>query len=312
MNLHAQLRATLTGLASSLALLSATAANAQVTVTVLGNQALAQISLPMGQGTVDADVTITFDSPVNLTAAELNLTATLVDPNDTALLERIGCSVPPAGCPLSIDPAFPLLITVEPLNVPWVFHSGFEVSETDPGNLGFLNTYEFELHTSDLDCTAPGVGLTCPATAYRLFKAPVGGAFQDYTDDIVKGSVRARGRDGAFSEFLIVADARASQTVEPDKALALETRIAASALSETLRTDLLGKLAEVQVAALVDLDYPAAIGNLDMLIAEIQTNAGTNIENRWSSDHSVVNDAGEMEGLAQTLRYTLLRLQNGN
>jgi len=290
--------------------LSALAARAAVTVSVVGNQAFAQISLPGGLGTVDADVTITFDEPVNLTPAELNLTAVVVDPNDAALVARL-----PACAPLcaAVDPAFPLLITVEPLDVPWLYRSGFETDETDPGLLGFSNTYEIEIHTPDLDCSAPAVGLTCPATPYRLFKAPLAGAFADYTDDVLKGSVRARGRDGAFSQFLIVADTRTTVSVEQDKALRLEARINAASLDDTLRSDLLGQLALVQVAALVDpVDYTLAIADLDALIATVEANAGSGIANRWSADHGVVNDAGEIEGLAQTLRYTLVRLQSGN
>ncbi len=286
-------------------------APAQVTVSVVGNQAFAQISLPNGLDTVGADVAITFDSPVNLSPAELNLSAQVVDPNDATLIARLPACSP--ACVL-IDPAFPLLITIEPLDVPWLFHSGFDDPADDGGLLGFLNTYEIEIHAHNIDCVAPDVGQTCPTTAYRLFKAPLGSTspFADYTDDVVKGSVRARGRDGAFSQFLIVADTRPSSTVEPDKALALEARIVAANIGATLQNDLLGKLAQVQVDALDNADYAAAITELDALIAEVEANAGTAIANRWSADHSVVNDAGEIEGLAQTLRYTLGRLQQGN
>lgn len=293
-------------------LLSAVSASAQVVVSISGNQALATISLPQlppGGGTVDAVVTITFDTPANLTAAELNLTAQVVDPNDVALLARLPACAP--GC-VTIDPAFPLLITVEPLTLPWVFHSGFESGETTPGNLGFLNTYEFEIYTADLDCIAPlGIGAPCPGTPYRLFKGPLSGNFDDITDDVLKGSVRARGRGGAMSQFLIVSDTRASLNVEQGKAFNLEARIRSAALSDSLRNQFLGELAEVQVAVLISADYAQAITYLDQLIAAIQANAGVDIANAWSSDHTLVNDAGEMLSLAQTLRFTLVRLQNG-
>jgi len=294
-------------LAGVMALGLATLACAQVTVTIQGNQALAQISLPNGGGTVDADVTLTFDAPVNL-SAELNLTAQLVNQTDPALVSRLPCLL---AC-VTVDPAFPLLITVEPLDVPWLFRSGFEGVDAPVGNLQFLNTYEFEIHTAAIDCSAVGVGTPCPATNYRLFKAPVGGAFTDYTSEIIKGSVRARGRGGAFSQFLIVRDTRPTLLVEVEKDLALQARIVAAVLNGTLQGDLLGLLTNVQVALLVNLDTVAAIANLDALIAEIEANAGIDIANRWSSDHSVVNDAGEMESLARTLRYTLMRLQSRN
>jgi hypothetical protein len=287
----------------------ASTACAQVTVTITGNQAIAQISLPKAGGSVDAEVTITFDSPVNLSADELNLSAQLVNPTDPALVSRLPFCL--LAC-VTVDPAFPLLITVEPLDVSWLFRSGFESDDSAAGNLEFLNTYEFEIHTAEIDCAATGSGAPCPTTNYRLFKAPVGGAFTDYTSEIVKGSVRARGRGGAFSQFLIVRDTRLPLLVELEKYLALETRILAAVLNSTLQGDLLGLLANVQVALLVNLDTVAAIANLDALIAEIEANAGITIANRWSSDHSVANDAGEMESLARTLRYTLLRLQSGN
>ena len=302
-------RMALVGMLSAWLLLCAIDASAAQVVTISGNQAVATISLTNGAGTFDAVVTITFDTPANLTATELNLTATLVDPNDIALLARLPTCGPPC---VTVDPAFPMLITVEPLSLPWVFHSGFETGETTPGNLGFLNTYEFEIYTTDLDCTAPGVGFTCPSTPYRLFKAPLTGNFDDITDDVLKGSVRARGRGGAMSQFLIVKDTRASLNVEQGKAFNLEARIRSASLSDSLRTQLLGQLAQVQVAVLLTMDYAQAIIYLDQLKTVIQAHAGIDVANVWSSDHTLVNDAGEMLSLAQTLRFTLVRLQNGN
>lgn len=296
----------LRAVACALFLLASAAAPAQVTVSIVGNQALAHISLTDGISTYVADVTISFDSPANLTVAELNLTASLVNPADPALLTRLSNCSP--AC--FVDPQFPMLVTVEPLNLPQMFMSGFEPGETVTGNLDFRNTYQFELHTANIDCTADPQG-NCPTTAYRLFKAPVGGNFKDITSDVLKGSVRARGRGGSFSEFLIVQDARASSTVEQSKANDLQGRIQTASIPALLQTNLLSELASVQVSVGL-FNYTAAIASLDQLIADIQSNAGLAIANAWSSDHSLVNDAGEMLSLAQTLRYTLVRLQNGN
>lgn len=291
----------------ALALGEAAPAIAQVTVSVLGNQAFAQISLPTGSVSIDADVTITFDSPSNLAPASLNLTAQLVDPNDAGLQARLPACIL-LGC-VTVSAAFPLLITVEPPDVPWLFRSGFEADD-DPGLLGFLNTYEFEIHTADLDCTAPASGAPCASTPYRLFKAPLDGEFVDYTSEIVKGSVRARGRGGAFSQFLIAADARPPLVVELDKVVRLNLRIVAAALGDVLQGDLLGLLGQVETAVAV-VDYATAIARLDDLIAEVEAHAGIDIPNVWSADHGVTNDAGEIEALARTLRYTLVRLQSG-
>jgi hypothetical protein len=310
MNRGLRFRRLLALLASAGAVLGGRAADAQVSVSIAGNQAIAQIALPEGNPSVTAQVTITFDTPVNLSADELNVSAELVDPNDAALKARLpGCLL--VDC-VAVDPAFPLLVTVEPLAVPWLFRSGFEDTDSASGLLGFLNTYEIEIHTSNLDCSAAASGAPCLTTAYRLFKAPVGGNFLDYTDAIDKGSVRARGRDGAFSQFLIAADTRPTLTVELDKALRLEARILVATLDDLLSGDLVATLNAVQLAVLVQLDYATAIAQLDTLIATVQAHAGVDIANVWSADHGVVNDAGEILGLAQTLRYTLVRLQNGN
>ena len=194
------------------------------------------------------------------------------------------------------------MITVEPLNLPWLFASGFDEDGPPASNLSFLNTYEVEIHTSDLSYVN--------GSPYRLFKAPVNGAFNDITDDVLAGSVRARGRGGSFSQFMIIKDTRASLVVALLKEVDLDTRILGAALDNALSGQLLGLLADVQTAVSL-VDYTTAIANLDQLIAVIQAHAGVDIANVWSSDHTLVNDAGDMLGLAQTLRFTLVRLQNG-
>jgi len=291
-----------------LAVLIAPPAHADVSVSVIGNQAFAQIALPASSGIIDADVTITFDSPANLSPASLNLTAQVIHPHDPVLRARLPACVP-LDC-VAIDPAFPLLITVEPPAVPWLFHSGFEADGESSGLLAFLNTYEIEIHTPDLDCAASAAGEHCPATQYRLFKAPVDGPFADYTQDVLKGSVRARGRGGSFSQFLIVADQRVALSVELEKSVLLQARIIAAMLDGVLSGELLGLLADVQVAVTLN-DFGTAIARVDALIQTVAANAGTGIANYWSADRGSVNDAGDIEALAWSLRYTLVRLQDG-
>src|SRR5262245_48692489 len=72
-------------LVACLAFAAASTALAQtpITLTVSGNQALGTISLPGG---ISADVAITFESVVGLTPEALNVTVTLVNPLDPALL----------------------------------------------------------------------------------------------------------------------------------------------------------------------------------------------------------------------------------
>ena len=297
-------------LAGVLGLALAGRARAQVSVAIDGDTANATISLPDGHGgTYDADVTIVFDSPENLTATSLNLTAEVIDPSDPVIADRLAPTcltiVVLNYCP-KVDPAFPVLVTVEPVDFPWLFTSGFEDAESGDGDLLFHNSYHFEVHTHDLAYT--------DGSPYRLFKAPVGGNFHDVTNDVLAGSVRVRGRGGDFSQFLVVSDPRNSvllgaQLVAAGKIVDLNLRILAAALDEGLQLDLLGLLAQVDTLLLVDL--VAAIDTLDQLIDLIDSNAGTNIANVWSAHHDVVNDAGELAELAYTLRFSMTRMLGG-
>ncbi|HEY0178833.1 MAG TPA: DUF6689 family protein [Dokdonella sp.] len=287
----------LIGLCAALAF--AGAADAGVVVTTDGDTAIAEISLDDANGhTYTAEVTITFDSVQNLSPRSLNLTAELVDPNDAALAQRL-----PAG--MSLDPAFPMLITIEPPELPALFASGFE-DRDGGGVLTFLNTYQIEVHTADLQYA--------DGSPYRLLKAPVGDAFDDVTSDVLAGSVRTRGRGGAFSQFLVAKDS--ATTLVPllltavGKLTVLQLDVVAAALDDVLRLDLLGLIADISAdLVLVVLDVTAALASLDQFIAEVTAHAGTDIPNVWSADHSVDNKAGQMLQQAQTLRFTLVRMQ---
>jgi len=301
--------------AGVLSMALASAASAQVVVTVDGDTAHATISLTDNNGTTyDADVTIVFDTPENLSPAALNLTATIVDPADIdprLKLDQYGGSncyqaiplIGPVYCP-TVDPAFPVMITVEPIVLPWLFTSGFDGGNSGDGVFSFLNTYAMEIHTHDLVYT--------DRSPYRVFKAPIGDNFHDVTDDVQPGSVRVRGRGGAFSEFVVANDPRSNVggalTVSLEKLLELDTRILAAALSDGLRLDLIGLIVQINTLILVDLT--GALAALDSLIDLLDINAGTDIANVWRADHTVVNDAGEMQELAETLRFSML-LQQG-
>lgn len=296
-------------LAGILCLATATSASAQVVVTIDGDTAYATISLTDGNGvTYDADVTIVFDTPQHLTARNLNLTAELVNPAD--LNDRLAATCLPRLlqaplCP-SVDPAFPVMITVEPINLPSIYTNSFELGQGHSVDFSFLNTYQFDVHTHDL--------VYQDGSPYRLFKAPIGDVFHDVTNDVMPGSVRVRGRGGAFSQFIVVTDPRYDNAVDrlavsTGKIADLNLRILAAALSDGLRLDLLGLLAQVDALLLVDV--VGAIGTLDELIGVIDENAGTNIANIWTAQRDVVNDAGEMDELADTLRFSMTRMLGG-
>jgi hypothetical protein len=152
-------------------------------------------------------------------------------------------------------------------------------------------------------------------SSYRLFKAPIDDAFHDVTNDVMPGSVRVRGRGGAFSQFIVVTDPRYDSVVDrlavtTGKIADLNLRILAAALSDGLRLDLLGLLAQVDALLLIDLT--GALSTLDELIGVIDENAGTNIANVWSAERTLVNDAGEMDELADTLRFSMTRMLGGS
>ncbi|MFC5489467.1 DUF6689 family protein [Dokdonella soli] len=265
------------GIATLLLAAIAPAAQADVTVSVSGNTALANISLPGGMG---ADVTLVFDSVQNLDASTLNISAQLVNVNDPALLSRLPS---PAA---SIPAAFPVLITVEP---------------PAAGGLSFQNAYTLEVHTHNLGYA--------PGTPLRLFKAPLGGSFEDITSDVLAGSVRARGRGGAFSQFMIVADMRATNDVANAKFSALDYRLNNAVMPADLRSQLNSTLGLARTAY-NSADYVAAIARIDDLLSQVQAAAGTSLANVWRAQRDLDNIAGGLLGQGSTLRFTLARLRD--
>lgn len=254
----------------------ASPAHADVTVGISGNTATANISLP---GNVGADLTLSFNSTQNLSAANLGISAQLVDVNASGLLARL-----PDSLLCSIPSAFPMLITIEP-------SSGFS----------FTNSYSVNIHTSNLAYAA--------GTPLRVFKAPVGGNFVDITEDVYSGSINTRGREGGFSQFLIVADLRPNTSVAVGKFDALGARIANTAMPPALAAQLNGALAQAR-AAFNAGDYATAIASIDTLRAQVQAQAGTGLPNVWRATRDLDNAEGVLDGMAATLRFTLTRLRD--
>jgi hypothetical protein len=283
----------------------ATAAPAQVTVTVDGNTAHADISLTNGAGdTFEAEATIVFDTPMNLSPESLNITAEIVDPEDiNPRLPQDPTALLCPGGPVAMDPDFPVMITVEPPATPWLFETGFDGGAAS-GELEFLNTYSFEIHTHDLFYE--------PHSRYRVFKAPIGENFLDITSAVEAGSVRARGRHGAFSQFVIAKDLRGQHGllglnvlcgVYSEKTGALTGYVLGALIGDVLRLDLLRLLAKI--IALIPIDVLGALNAVDELIATIDANAGTDLPNVWNASHDAENSAGEMKGVAEALRFDL-------
>ena len=269
------MRSATVALLCSLAVASPVCGDGIVDPTVSGSTVTATISLPGGIG---ADFSLSFESVSGLSVSTLGLAASLVDPNSLALLARL-----PAGGLVGIPAGFPVLVTVQP---------------TSTSTLAFHGVYGLELHTEDL--------LYMPGTPLRLFAAHGGGAFHDITSSMGSGSYRVRGTGGSFSEFLIVTDARSSDTVIDDKLDRVEALLDAhaSAIASAVLADLEDALDAVgdEVAA---EDFAAATTAAHDFAALVEEHSGTDIPDLWRANNAGINVAGELRAAAATLELSL-------
>jgi hypothetical protein len=246
-------------------------ARAVVDVTVAGNNAHAEIS---AGSVVLAELNLAFDDATNLSPGSIGITAQLLNLTDPLLRLRL----PNLGLQTQLS-ALPLLITVEPPNA---------------GALSFRNTVRVEIHTHLLPYTA--------GTSLRVFKAPLGGAFRDITDEVAPGSVRTRGTTGGFSQFLILVDLRATRNVISEKFT--WTRNQMSGLPAATRAPLDLLLNDAQLAV-NQSRFADAIAALDSFRAQVSAGAGSTIPNQWSTAQRSGNVAGELLGGASTLKFSI-------
>lgn len=255
------------------------AASAQalpVAIEASGNMASARIGVA---GQTLADVTLSFEDATGLNASSIGLSAELVNLDDPALLARL-----PDARLNKLDAALPLLITIEP---------------PAAGGLSFRNTGRIEIHTHAL---AYSVG-----SSYRVFKAPLGGAFQDVTDEIAQGSVRARSTYGGFSQFLVLSDLRRTGDVVDLKFAQLRGKVATLPAAEQPDFD---ALLDESEAAVARADYTAAIAAIDAFRSRARARAGAGITHEWRATRDVVNQAGELAAGAATLRFSVAYLRD--
>jgi hypothetical protein len=248
-----------------------------VSFEVSGSTVSAALGVPGGVG---ADLTITFDQALGLSADSLGLSADLVQASQ--LVGRL-----PAG--VSLPTAFPLLLTVAP---------------PADGPLSFAGLVSIELHTHNLSYSAN--------SPLRLFRAEDGGSFADVTRSMGQGSYRVRGSTGDFCEFLIVSDTRNLDGVIQGKFSTLQ-----SALDDALVPDAI--VASLQSAidaawgAYRARSYVAAIASLEELDELVSEASGVAIPNVWRSAGDLANTAGELRAAAATLRFSLdLRASSGS
>jgi hypothetical protein len=242
-------------------------------VTVTGRSISLSISLPGGIG---SDVSLSFEDVTGLNLLNLGLSAQLVNPTSPTFLARL-----PAG----VTPALPLLLRIEP---PYF------------GGLSFRGIMSLELHTHNL--------LYLPNTPLRLFRAPLGGPFEDMTAEMGPGSYRARGTSGGFSEFLIVADTRTVDQAINSKFDSLEDLLTEyggqmpAALENDLATRLATARADFASGAVAD-----AIQGIDDFRTVVEQHSGTDIPQVWRAARDLDNVAGYLRAGAMTLRFSLAR-----
>ena len=258
---------------------SAQAQTLPISVSASGNHAEASITLPGLPGSPLAEVLLDFEDASGLSAYSLGISARAVSLSDAELLARL-----PDFDLTTLQSALPVMVTIEPPRY---------------GGLRFNGTGRVELHTHLLPYIA--------GSRLRLFKAPVGGAFRDITDEIAAGSVRARGTYGGFSQFLILADLRPTGTVIANKVARLRNRVDLLPLAERAAFDDL--LDDVESAVAV-ADYSAALAATDDLRGRAQTRAGSYIPNTWRATRTHRNHAGELAADAATLRFSIAFLRD--
>ncbi len=247
---------------------------------VSGNKLTAMIELP---GSISADISVEFENAVGLTPAGLGLSAELIDPMDTSVLNRL----PDPGA-ASIPAAFPVRLHIEP---------------PASGGLSFSGVVEISLHTHNLHYTA--------GTPLRMFAAHAGGNFRDITHVTASGSYRAGGSKGDFSEFIIVADLRLPGAVIDGKYSDLDSLLQASAshMSGATYSSLQFYL-DASRTAYASGDLVGAIKDMDAFAREVLLNSGNDIPDVWRSSRDIDNTAGKLRAHSASLRYSLTLASN--
>ena len=219
------------------------------------------------------DMRLDFDDAEGLTPASLGIDADIVATAAGPLLARLGSGQ------VSIPSGLPVLLTVQPPTL---------------GGLRFERRVHVEVHTHALPYTA--------GSRFRLFKAPLGGAFRDVTTAVEPGSVRTRGTTGGFSQFVVVYDLRPTGTVVAQKFAWLRDRV--DRLSPSEAGPLRGRLEDIE-AAVAAGDWPAAASGIAAFRDRVATRAGVQIPETWSADGSTANHAGELLAGLDTLEFSI-------
>jgi hypothetical protein len=231
-----------------------------------------------------ADLRIEFEDVTGLEPGALGLSARLLNPLELLLvLTRL-----PDAVLTTIPLELPLLITANP-------GPGFEMR----------GVAQVSLHTELLPYAL--------GTPLRLFGAPINGAFDDVTAWTDAGSYRAGGpRPVLMQQYVVGADLRQDETVAESKLDVLDLILAqrAGVIDPTVLGDLTARAAAVR-GTFEGGDHDGAIAELDDFAAAVVAESGEGIPDIWRRTGNAANAAGELRSQAATLRYTLVRLDQG-
>jgi len=255
------------------------AANGLATVEITENHVTARVELP---GDLKADLTLTFEQALGLSAESIGLSARVIDPTDLSLTGRLPASS-------NVPVGFPVLIAIEP---------------PASGPLAFSGIVSIDLHTHNLAYT--------PNSPLRLLAAEAGKKFQDITVSTSLGSYRAGGAKGGFSEFLIVADVRPVATVITEKFQRVQSKLDdnASSIAGAVLTTLQTALGAARTSYLAN-DALGAAEKIQQFADLVKQNSGAAIPDVWRSSRDVVNVAGDLRSGASTLKFSLLFKASG-
>jgi len=261
--------------------LFAHSARADVVVTIVGDVATAAITVDGGGETYTATLRLKFQQPQNLTATCLGIAAEFLD---AAAIAAIDARLPdPIG--QQIDEDFPILVTVEP-----PLGCG----------LSFVNEVQFDLTTANL--------VYADFSPYRIMKGPIAGPFADVTAAVEAGSIRARGRGGAFSQFVIVEDLSQDFLIDSSELISdLADELDDPGIALTARTTLEAELAVIE-SAFRSGQISAARQALLGFESDLRAFAGVGVPNGYAPDLGLTSEIGELLALSGALGFQLARL----
>jgi hypothetical protein len=269
--------------------MGAAPASAQVPVplTITNKVARGTVELPGGFG---VELTLSFEDVVGLHPGALDVTATLINPLDPSIVARLPPPAPgPLGLPglplVSVPAALPVLLRIDP-------------SASSALSFGGLASIALYTHNLQLDRLVP----------LALYKSHDGGPFRDIMSSEGRGSYRAGGGGGDFSEFLIVVDLRPIDVVIQEKFDLLAALLDAhdESLPPTVATSLSQRLSRARGFYDAGATIPA-IWEMSAFSRYVEAHSGQDIPDVWRANCGGANVAGELRSAADTLKFSLVR-----